>query len=80
LIGNPEGTNPLGITGRGRDDDIKMDLKEIGFEGVDVIHLVQDQEKWRKGRSATEKQTYFFQKALLLLSLSHSISHTTTRR
>jgi hypothetical protein len=49
LIGKPEGTYPLGITGRGRDDNNKMDLKGIGFEGVDFIHLVQDQKKWRKG-------------------------------
>jgi hypothetical protein len=59
LIGKHEGTNPLGITGRGRDDNIKIDLKEIGFEDVDFIHLVQDQEKWRKGRSATEMQAFF---------------------
>ena len=49
LIGKPEGTNPLGITGRGRDDNIKVGLKRIGFDGVDFIHLVQDQKKWRKG-------------------------------
>jgi hypothetical protein len=54
LIEKPEGTNPLGITGRGRDYDIKMDVKEIGLEDVDFIHLVQDQEKLRKGRSTTE--------------------------
>jgi len=45
LIGKPEGKNPLEVTGRGRDENIKMNLKKIGFEGVDCINLVQDQEK-----------------------------------
>jgi hypothetical protein len=28
------------------DDDIKMDLKEIGWEGVDWINFAQDRDKW----------------------------------
>jgi hypothetical protein len=28
-------------------DDIKVDLKEVGWEGVDCIHLVQDWDQWR---------------------------------
>jgi hypothetical protein len=28
-------------------DNIKVDLKEIGFIDVDSIHLVQDRDKWR---------------------------------
>jgi hypothetical protein len=30
-----------------RMDIIKMDLKEIGWEGMDWIHLVQDRDQWR---------------------------------
>jgi hypothetical protein len=29
------------------EDNIKMDLKEIGWEGVDWIHLVRGRENWR---------------------------------
>jgi hypothetical protein len=40
----------LGSLGRPRrrwEDNIKMDLKEIGFDYVDWIHLVQDRDRWR---------------------------------
>jgi hypothetical protein len=28
-------------------DDIKMDLREIGWDGMDWIDLVQDKDQWR---------------------------------
>jgi hypothetical protein len=28
-------------------DDIKMDLREIGWVGMDLINLVQDRDQWR---------------------------------
>jgi hypothetical protein len=28
-------------------DNIRMDLKEIGWEGVDWMHLSQDRDQWR---------------------------------
>jgi len=31
----------------GRQDNIKMDLKETGWEGVDLIYLACDRDKWR---------------------------------
>jgi hypothetical protein len=34
-------------TRRRLEDDIEMDLKEIGWEGVDWIHLAKDSDKWR---------------------------------
>jgi hypothetical protein len=30
-----------------REDNIKMDLWETGFEDVDWIHLAQDRDRWR---------------------------------
>jgi hypothetical protein len=30
-----------------REDNIKMDLKEVGWEGVDWMHLAQDNDQWR---------------------------------
>jgi len=45
LIGNPEGKRPL-VRPRRIWKDIRMDLKETGWEGVDWIHLAQDRDQW----------------------------------
>ena len=29
------------------EDNIKMDLQEVGYEGVDWIQLAQDRDRWR---------------------------------
>jgi hypothetical protein len=47
LVGKPEGKSPLGRPRRRRVDNIKMDLLEIGWGGVDWISLAQDRDKWR---------------------------------
>jgi len=46
LVGKPEGKRPLGRPRRRR-EDIKLNLMEIGWKGVDWIHLAQDREHWR---------------------------------
>jgi len=47
LFGKPEGKRPLGRSRRRLEEYIRMDLKAIGWEGMDWIHLVQDMEQWR---------------------------------
>jgi hypothetical protein len=47
LVGNPEGQRPLGRPRRRWVDNIKMDLREIGWDGMDWIDLAQDRDKWR---------------------------------
>jgi hypothetical protein len=47
LVGNPEGKRPLGRPRRRWVDNIKMDLTEIGWDGVDWIDLAQDRDQWR---------------------------------
>jgi hypothetical protein len=47
LVGNPEGKRPLGRPRRRYVDDIKMELTEIGWGGMDWIHLAQDRDRWR---------------------------------
>jgi transcription termination factor 2 len=47
LVGRPEGRRPLGKPRRRWKDNIKMDLREIGFEDVDWIHLAQDRDRWQ---------------------------------
>jgi hypothetical protein len=47
LVGRPEGRRPLGKPRRRWEDNIEMDLREIGFGDVDWIHLNRDRDKWR---------------------------------
>jgi hypothetical protein len=47
LVGNPEGKRSLGRPRRRWVDTIKIDLREIGWEGVDWIDLGQDRDQWR---------------------------------
>jgi hypothetical protein len=42
LVGNPEGKRQLGRPRRRWEHNIKMDVREIGFKGVEWIHLAQD--------------------------------------
>jgi hypothetical protein len=42
LVGRPEGERPLGRSRRKWEDNIKMDLREIGIDGANWIQLVQD--------------------------------------
>jgi hypothetical protein len=46
-VGKPEGKRPLGRPRRRWEDGIKMDLKEIGWGGVEWIHLAKDRDRWR---------------------------------
>jgi hypothetical protein len=47
LVGKPEGKRPLGRPTCRCVDNIKMDLLEIGWDGVDWIGLAQDRDKCR---------------------------------
>jgi hypothetical protein len=47
LVGKPEGTRPLGRPRRRWADNIKMDLRKIGWAGLDWIDMAQDRDKWR---------------------------------
>jgi hypothetical protein len=46
-VGKPEGKRPLGRPRRRWVDNIKMDLGEVGWDGVNWIDLVQDRDRWR---------------------------------
>jgi hypothetical protein len=46
-VGKPEGKRPLGRTRRRWVDNINMDLREIGSDGVDWIDMAQDRDQWR---------------------------------
>jgi hypothetical protein len=47
LVGKPEERRPLGRPRRRWVDNIKMYLREIGWDGVDWVDLAQDRDHWR---------------------------------
>jgi hypothetical protein len=47
LVGKPEGKRPLGRPRRRWVDNIKMDLREIGWSCRDWIDLAQYRDQWR---------------------------------
>ena len=46
-MGMPEGKRLLGRPSSRWEDNIKMDLKEVGCRGMDWIDLAQDRDRWR---------------------------------
>jgi hypothetical protein len=46
-VGKPEGKRPLGRPRRRWVENITMDLREIGWVGVDLIDMAQDRDQWR---------------------------------
>ena len=47
LVGKPEGKGPLGRPRRRWEDNIKMDLQEVGGAHGDWMELAQDRDRWR---------------------------------
>ena len=47
LVGKPEGKRPLGRPRYRWEDNIKMNLQEVGCGGMDWIELAQDRDRWR---------------------------------
>ena len=47
ILGKPEGKRPLGRSRRRWEDNIKMDLREVGCDPGDLIALAEDRDQWR---------------------------------
>jgi hypothetical protein len=47
LVGNTEGKRLLGRSRCRWENNIKMDLREMGWCGMDWIHLAQDRDQWQ---------------------------------
>jgi hypothetical protein len=48
VVGKPEGKRPLGRPRRRWDDNIKMDLQEVGCGDIDWIGLALDRDRWQE--------------------------------
>jgi hypothetical protein len=46
-MGRPKGNRSLERSRHGWEDNIKMDLQEVGWRGMDWIALAQGRDKWR---------------------------------
>jgi hypothetical protein len=46
LVGKPEGKSALVRPRLRREDNIKMDLQEVWWDGMDQIDLAEDKAKW----------------------------------
>ena len=46
-VGKPEGKRPLGRPRHGWEDNIKVDLQEVGCGSMDWVELAQDRDRWR---------------------------------
>jgi hypothetical protein len=69
LVGKPKGKRRLGRPRRRWEDGIRMDLKEIGVEGVDWIRLSQDRDRWRAVVSAVMNLRVLAPRSLFKLSV-----------
>jgi hypothetical protein len=47
LVGMPEGRRSLGRPRHRWEDNFRMDLQEVGWEGMDWIVMAQDRDRWR---------------------------------
>jgi hypothetical protein len=47
LVGKPEGKRPLGRPRRRWVDNIKMDIRETGWDDMDCTDVAQDRDQWR---------------------------------
>ncbi|KAJ4439209.1 hypothetical protein ANN_07328 [Periplaneta americana] len=60
LVGRPEGKRPLERPRRRWEDNIKMGLRDVGYDGKDWINLTQNRARWRAYvRAAMNLRPYF---------------------
>ena len=55
FVGKHEGRRPLGRPRRRWENNIRMDLREVGYGCVDWMELAQDRDRWRALVSAVMK-------------------------
>ncbi|KAJ4441594.1 hypothetical protein ANN_11450 [Periplaneta americana] len=86
LIGRPERKRPLESPRRVWEDNIKMDLREVGYDGRDRINLAQDRDRWRAyvraamnppgSLKAIMSSEILFRKPAIMTGEDHRANHT----
>jgi hypothetical protein len=79
LVGRPKGKRPLGRPRHRWEDNIKMDLRETGIDGVNWIQLAQDRVQWQACVNTVmnfgfHKARYFLTSGVTI-SFSYNILH-----
>jgi hypothetical protein len=80
LVGRPEGKRPLGRPRRRWEDNIKLDLREIGIDGANWIQLARDRVQWRAFMNTVmnlrvHKERKIFLMSSVTISFSNIILH-----
>jgi hypothetical protein len=73
LVGKPERKRPLGRPRRRWEDNIKMDLQEVGGGRGDWMELAQDRDSWRSVLLCTEARNRIFHKIFEIRYLITSV-------
>jgi hypothetical protein len=71
LVGKPEGKRPLRRPRRRWVDNIKMDVREIEWGGIDWIKLTQDRDQWRALGEQSDEPSGSLKKCWELPELLH---------
>jgi hypothetical protein len=80
LVGRPEGKRPLGRRRHRWEDNIKLDLREIGIDGANWIRLAQDSSvagfcEHANEPSGSIKKAGYFLTSCVTISFSNNILH-----
>jgi hypothetical protein len=80
LVGRPKGKRPLGRHRHRWEDNIEMDLREIGINGANWIQLAQDRIQWRACVNTVmnlwvHKKAGYFLTSRVMISFSNNILH-----
>jgi hypothetical protein len=68
LVGKREGKQPLGRPRRRWEDNIKMNLQDVRYVGMDWIDLAQNRDRWRVRVNAVRNLRVLFNAGNFLIS------------